>query len=246
MSDKPVNKDRVFTEQRLPGDFVFDDKVAQVFEDMINRSVPGYSTIVGMIGLLADRYCQSDSRVYDLGCSLGGASFAIAEQVALRDYDIVAVDNSPAMIERLTQRVADGQFAHQRIECRQEDVLSTTIENASVVVLNFTLQFIAPEQRQELLDKIYKGMRDGGILIISEKILFPDAKLNELFVDLYHGFKESMGYSKLEISQKRTALENVLIPETLISHKQRLADSGFGSVDVWFQCFNFASMVAFK
>lgn len=246
MSDQPVNKDRVFTEQRLPGDFVFDDKVAQVFEDMINRSVPGYSTIVGMIGLLADRYCQSGSRVYDLGCSLGGASFAIAEQVALPDYDIIAVDNSPAMIERLNQRVTDGQFAHQRIACRLEDVLATKIENASVVVLNFTLQFIPPEQRQGLLDKIYAGMCDGGILIISEKILFPDAKLNELFVDLYHGFKESMGYSKLEISQKRTALENVLIPETLVSHKQRLADSGFSSVDVWFQCFNFASMVAFK
>jgi len=245
-SDKPVNFDRVFTEQRLPGDFVFDEAVAQVFEDMINRSVPGYSTIVGMIGLLADRYCQSESRVYDLGCSLGGASFAIAEQVAREDYDIVAIDNSAAMIERLSQRVAAGQFAHRRIECHEEDVLACDIENASVVVLNFTLQFIAPEQRQELLDKIYAGMRDGGILIISEKILFPDAKLNELFVDLYHGFKESMGYSKLEISQKRTALENVLIPETLTSHKQRLADSGFGSVDVWFQCFNFASMVAFK
>ncbi len=240
------NKDRVFTEQRLPGDFVFDDKVAQVFEDMINRSVPGYSTIVGMIGVLADRYCLPGSRVYDLGCSLGGASFSIAEQVQLADYEIVAVDNSAAMIERMAERVAAGQFAHQRIECRQADLLATEITDASVVVLNFTLQFIAPEQRQQLIERIYAGMRPGGILVISEKILFPDAKLNELFIDLYHGFKESMGYSKLEISQKRTALENVLIPETLDSHRARLKTAGFSSVDVWFQCFNFASMVAFK
>ena len=246
MTDQTKNKDRVFTEQRLPGDFVFDDKVAQVFEDMINRSVPGYSTIVGMIGVLADRYCQAGTRIYDLGCSLGGASFAIAEKVSLDDYQIVAVDNSPAMIERLEQRVAQGQFAHQRVECRLEDLLQTDIRDASVVVLNFTLQFIAPEARQNLLERIHAGMRPGGILVISEKILFPDAKLNDLFIDLYHGFKESMGYSKLEISQKRTALENVLIPETLDTHRQRLASVGFSSVDVWFQCFNFASMVAFK
>ena len=246
MTDQADNKDRVFTEARLPGDFVFDDKVAQVFEDMINRSVPGYSTIVGMIGLLADRYCQPATRVYDLGCSLGGACFAIAEQVSHSGYEIVAVDNSPAMIERLQQRIAAGQFAHRRFDCRLEDLLETEISDASVVVLNFTLQFIAPEQRRTLLERIYAGMREGGILIISEKILFPDAKLNELFIDLYHGFKESMGYSKLEISQKRTALENVLIPETLDNHRQRLAAVGFGSVDVWFQCFNFASMVAFK
>jgi tRNA (cmo5U34)-methyltransferase len=249
MPDRPEQatpKDRVFTEQRLPGDFVFDDKVAQVFEDMINRSVPGYSTIVGMIGLLAERYCQPGSRVYDLGCSLGGASFSIAQHVTRHDYEIVAVDNSAAMIERMQQRVDGGQFAHRRISCQLEDVLQTPISDASVVVLNFTLQFIPPEQRQQLIEQIYSGMRPDGILIISEKILFPDTKLNELFIDLYHGFKESMGYSKLEISQKRTALENVLIPETLESHRKRLASAGFQSVDVWFQCFNFASMVAFK
>jgi len=246
MSDDPNKTDRVFTEQRLPGDFVFDAKVAQVFEDMINRSVPGYSTIVAMIGLLAKRYCQSGSNVYDLGCSLGAASFAIASQVPHSNYEIFAIDNSPAMIERLQGRLSAGEFAHQRVHCQLQDVLETDITNASVVVLNFTLQFIAPEARQVLLSRIHAGMKPGGILIISEKILFPDEKLNSLFIDLYHGFKESQGYSKMEISQKRSALENVLIPETLDSHRQRLAEAGFESVDVWFQCFNFASMVAFK
>jgi tRNA (cmo5U34)-methyltransferase len=246
MPDKEKDVDRLFQLDKLPGDFVFDEKVTRVFEDMINRSVPGYSTIVAMIGVLADRYLQAGSRVYDLGCSLGGASFAICESVAEPDYDLIAIDNSPAMIEKFNERLAAGQFPHDRIETRLEDINQSEIEDASVVVLNFTLQFLDPTQRQTLIQRIYDGMRDGGILLISEKILFPDTKLNELFIELYHGFKESMGYSRLEISRKRTALENVLIPESLDSHRQRLAGAGFRSVDVWFQCFNFASLVAFK
>ena len=239
-------RDRLFTDVRLPGDFVFDDKVAEVFEDMINRSVPGYSTIVAMIGVLAERYCRPGTRVFDLGCSLGGASFAVAQSVSHDDYDIVAVDNSPAMIERLAGRVSEGKFGHDRIDCRLEDVRQCQIEQASVVILNFTLQFIDPASRQQLIERVYSGMVEGGILILSEKIQFPDPTLNELCIDLYHGFKESMGYSKLEISQKRTALENVLIPETLDDHRQRLTRAGFNTMDVWFQCFNFASIVAFK
>lgn len=246
MSDKSGNKDQVFAHNRLPGDFVFDDEVARVFEDMINRSVPGYSTIVAMIGVLAERYCQPGSTVYDLGCSLGGASFAMTRAIGHDDYKLLAVDNSGAMISRLRQRVEAGDFGGADMQCLLADVQQCEIDNASVVVLNFTLQFIPVEQREQLLRRIHAGMREGGILVISEKIRFPDPKLNELFIELYHGFKESMGYSKLEISQKRSALENVLIPETLESHRQRLAACGFQSVDVWFQCFNFASMVAFK
>jgi tRNA (cmo5U34)-methyltransferase len=150
------------------------------------------------------------------------------------------------MIEKLNERLTAGQFPHERIETRLEDINQSEIEDASVVVLNFTLQFLEPARRQALIQRIYDGMRDGGILLISEKIVFPDDKLNELFIELYHGFKENMGYSKLEISRKRNALENVLIPESLDNHRQRLASAGFSSVDVWFQCFNFASLVAFK
>jgi len=236
----------VFAEIILPADFVFDEKVTAVFEDMINRSVPGYSTIISMIGVLAERYCQENSRIYDLGCSLGGATFAAANKVGCANYSIIAVDNSPAMIEKLSQRLIDSPDVPARVICRCEDVQQTEISEASVVVLNFTLQFIPLEDRVQLLENIYAGMNPGGILIISEKIIFPDQHLNQLFIDMYHSFKENMGYSKLEISQKRAALENVLIPETLDDHKNRLDKIGFRSFDVWFQCFNFASMVAHK
>lgn len=246
MNNPDNSKDRIFTATTLPGDFVFDEKVARVFDDMINRSVPGYSTIIAMIGVLAERYCQENSVIYDLGCSLGGATLAAALRLQSKDYSIVAVDNSPAMIDHLQQKLATTPDLSKRIECRCEDILDTPINEASIVVLNFTLQFIPPQARNDLIARIYAGMRAGGILIISEKIVFPDEKLNRLFIDLYHSFKENMGYSKLEISQKRAALENVLIPESIDAHRNRLTLAGFESVDVWFQCFNFASMVAFK
>ena len=245
-----ANTYRVFATERLPTAFAFDDQVASVFEDMINRSVPGYSTIISMIGVLAERYCGAGSTIYDLGASLGGASFAVAQQLPHDDYRIIAIDNSEAMTSRLSAKLAAlgelGGKETSRIECRHEDLRDSKIEDASMVILNFTLQFIEPAAREALMRKIYDGMRPGGLLIISEKIQFPDPALNELFIDLYHRFKETQGYSKLEISQKRAALENVLIPETLAAHRERLNGAGFHSVDTWFQCFNFASMVAFK
>jgi tRNA (cmo5U34)-methyltransferase len=213
---------------------------------MINRSIPGYSTIITMIGVLAERYCQANSTIYDLGCSLGGASFAVLNRIQREDIELIAVDNSKAMIEKLKEAVTDNIKNSRKLSCQCEDILDTDISNASVVILNFTLQFIPVEQRTELLKKVFAGMRVGGILIISEKITFPDKKLNQLFIEMYHSFKENMGYSKLEIAQKRAALENVLLPETLEIHKTRLTEIGFRSFDAWFQCFNFASMVAFK
>ena len=225
---------------------MFDAKVANVFEDMINRSIPGYSTIITMIGVLAERYCQANSTIYDLGCSLGGASFAVLNRIQREDIELIAVDNSKAMIEKLKEAVTDNIKNSRKLSCQCEDILDTDISNASVVILNFTLQFIPVEQRAELLKKVFAGMRVGGILIISDKITFPDEKLNQLFIEMYHSFKENMGYSKLEIARKRAALENVLLPETLEIHKTRLTQIGFRSFDAWFQCFNFASMVAFK
>jgi tRNA (cmo5U34)-methyltransferase len=213
---------------------------------MINRSVPGYSTIIAMIGVLAERYCQEQSNIYDLGCSLGGATLAAASRVTCNEFSVIAIDNSTAMIDRLQSRLTELPELEQKIECRCELLQEAQISDASVVVLNFTLQFIPLADRANLLKKIYNGMRPGAVLIISEKIIFPDEELNQLFIEMYHSFKEDMGYSKLEISQKRAALEKVLLPETLVKHRDRLQDIGFHSIDVWFQCFNFASMVAFK
>lgn len=239
------SKDRIYSSVQARSDFVFDDRVADVFTDMINRSVPGYATIISMIGVLADRYCAPGSRVYDLGCSLGGATMSMAHHIGHHDYQLIAVDNSPAMIDRF-QAALNASPAPLPITLQCADLCEIDIRDASVVVLNFTLQFIAPERREALMQRICQGMRPGGILILSEKIKLPDTGLNALLIDMYHQFKQVQGYSELEISQKRSALENVLIPETLEAHKSRLLSAGFRTADTWFQCFNFASMIAIK
>lgn len=225
--------------------FAFDERVVRVFPDMIQRSVPGYSTIIAMTGVLAERYAQPGSRCYDLGSSLGASTLSMRAQLEGRDCAIVAVDNSAAMIERC-RALIEADTHTTPVELRQGDIVDTDVVDASVVVLNFTLQFIPLAERAALLKRIGANMRPGGILVLSEKIYFEDEHLQELNTDLHHAFKRANGYSALEVAQKRNSLENVLRPETLAAHRQRLQAAGFRSVDVWFQCFNFASLVAIR
>lgn len=225
--------------------FAFDANVVRVFPDMIQRSVPGYSTIVAMTGVLAERYARPETHCYDLGCSLGASTLAMRALLDGRNCNIVAVDNSPAMIEHCRSLIAVDTHTTP-VELQLADINAIPIENASVAVMNFTLQFIAPEQREALLHRIADAMQPGSILVLSEKICFDDEHLQQLNTELHHAFKRANGYSDLEIAQKRSALENVLLPESLPTHRERLRQAGFASVDVWFQCFNFASMVAIK
>jgi tRNA (cmo5U34)-methyltransferase len=239
------SKDTIYRNNDPVAMFVFDDKVADVFTDMINRSVPGYGTIIAMIGTLAERYAQDDSVCYDLGCSLGAATLAMRANIKASGCWIVAVDNSAPMIARF-QQVLNNDRHGVPVQLQCADIFDVDIANASVVVLNFTLQFVAQDLRMELIKRIYAGLRPGGMLILSEKIHFEDTALNALFIDLHHRFKEQNGYSQTEISRKRAAIENVLVPETLRAHERRIREAGFASFAVWFQCFNFASMVAVK
>ncbi|PIE39239.1 MAG: carboxy-S-adenosyl-L-methionine synthase CmoA [Gammaproteobacteria bacterium] len=227
------------------GAFTFDQRVADVFPDMINRSVPGYNTIIGMTGLLGGRYASAGTQCYDLGCSLGASTLSMRRHIVAEGCRIIGVDNSPAMLKRCA-RLVDEDTHNTPVQLICQNIEETAIENASVVVLNFTLQFVPLAQRDALMRGIFAGLKPGGIVILSEKVLFADPALDALNTELHHQFKAANGYSDLEIAQKRSALENVLIPETLAQHKARMRAAGFRSCDVWFQCFNFASMVALK
>lgn len=225
--------------------FRFDDTVAAVFPDMIKRSVPGYESIIGMIGTLAERYVQPDTRCYDLGSSLGAATLAMRHHIKQPGCSIVAVDNSQAMVDRC-RAILDTDNCDVPVELVLGNIQDIEISNASMAVLNFTLQFIPVPDREAMLKTICDGLQPGGIVVLSEKVVFDDEPHDQLMIELHHSFKKANGYSDLEVSQKRTALENVLIPETLQAHRDRLKKVGFASVDVWFQCFNFASMIAIK
>lgn len=240
------NKDTLYSSPiESLNSFKFDDTVVNVFPDMIQRSVPGYQAIISAIGLLAERYVQENSVCYDLGCSLGAATLSMRHQISSQNCKIIAVDNSVSMIQKFRQNLAlDNGNIDVDVLCA--DIRDVDIHNASVVVLNFTLQFIPIDDRVSFLEKIYQGLLPGGILILSEKLKFEDDRQQELQTNLHHVFKKSQGYSDLEISQKRSALENVLLAETFLTHQQRLYTAGFNSAEVWFQYFNFASMIALK
>ncbi|MBD0785385.1 carboxy-S-adenosyl-L-methionine synthase CmoA [Vibrio sp. Y2-5] len=227
------------------GDFTFDERVVEVFPDMIQRSVPGYSNIISAIGMLAERFVKPNTQVYDLGCSLGAATLSIRRHIQQEGCNIIAVDNSHAMVERCKLHV-NAYRSDTPVEVIEADIRDIEISNASMVVLNFTLQFLSPEDRYSLLEKIYAGLRPGGILIVSEKFVFDNESAHELLIDLHHDFKRANGYSELEISQKRSAIENVMLPDSIELHKERFAKLGFSSFEVWFQCFNFGSMFAIK
>lgn len=225
--------------------FRFDHSVVEVFPDMIQRSVPGYTTIVHMIGQMAERYAQPGTRCYDLGCSLGAGTLAMRHRIVAAGVKIVAVDNSPAMVDQC-QKVINADSGEIPVELLCADLQNVEIENASVCILNFTLQFIPVAARLSILKRIHNSLVPGGVLILSEKIAFNEAQHHQLMIDLHHNFKRAQGYSELEIAQKRAALENVLVPESADAHRDRLTRAGFTSTDLWFQCFNFASFVAFK
>ncbi|KAF0805362.1 methyltransferase [Alcanivorax xiamenensis] len=239
-------RDDIYAQQRERIErFSFDERVVRVFPDMIKRSVPGYATTIDMIGVLAARYAQPDTCLYDLGCSLGAATLAMAALTPPDKGTLVAVDNSPAMIEKARDLLRD-QGLRDRVQLRQTDVAGMSFEPTSVAVLNFTLQFIPLEQRDGLIQRLADATREGGILVLSEKIRFEDAAENALQSEWHHAFKRNNGYSDLEISQKRSAIEDVLLPETLAAHEERLRRAGYHEVRVWFRCFNFMSLVAIR
>jgi tRNA (cmo5U34)-methyltransferase len=238
--------DKVYAQpQKAISDFRFDDKVAEVFPDMIKRSVPGYESMILKLGQLTQKFAQDGSNLYDLGCSLGAATQIMQKNTLANQCKIIAVDNSQAMLERCKAHIQAFNFKTP-VAFVLDDIQNINIENASVVSLNFTLQFIEPELRQDLIDSIYKGMRPGGLLFISEKIAFSDQAIHNLLVDLHHDFKRDNGYTELEISQKRSALENVMKIDTFETHLQRFAQAGFQHATTWYQNMNFASMIAIK
>jgi len=226
--------------------FSFDQQVVQVFPDMIKRSVPGYENIINSIAVITQRCAIDNSNLYDLGCSLGAATLSMRRGLLEKSgCQIISVDNSSAMVESCKQHI-QAYKSDIPVTVLQDDICNIKIENASVVILNFTLQFLTPEKRLSLLKNIYQGLLPGGVLILSEKFLFDDPKSHQLIIDLHLDFKRNQGYSELEISQKRSSLDNVLISDTVEEHYQRLQQAGFKHNNLWYQYFNFGSILSIK
>lgn len=239
-----MSRDDVFrTAQPQLVDFAFDERVAAVFPDMIRRSVPGYELVVPMSGLLAARQLTGNPAplVYDLGCSLGATSIATlraADALGIEAIGIRAVDASRDMLDRARTLIDD-----RRVEFIEADVRHLAFEPCAAVLMNFVLQFIAPEDRIGLLRKIFESLAPDGALILAEKVRSEDPD-EQAFNDAAHlDFKRANGYSELEISRKRSALERVMIIDTPETHLQRFRDAGFTRCRQWYACLNWAAFI---
>jgi tRNA (cmo5U34)-methyltransferase len=238
-------RDTLFNAHRDLVDFRFDDAVAAVFPDMIRRSVPGYGEVITLSGLLAGEYAQPGSLCYDLGCSLGATTLAMRRQIRAADCRIVGVDNAPAMIDQCRINLA-ALPSDVPVDLRCTDLRDCPVENASVVAMNFTLQFVPPAERHAVLQRIHTGLRPGGVLLLAEKVAYEEPDEQRFQEAMHLAFKRANGYSELEISGKRNALEKVMIPDSPEAVGQRLAAAGFNRHWQWLRCFNFAAWVAFK
>lgn len=239
-------RDKIYAQQTAgTGTFEFNEAVVDVFPDMLRRSIPGYEASIRAIRALARQYVQPDSHCYDLGCSLAAATLAMRQGIDVSGCRIIAIDNAPAMVSRCKQIIAADK-SDIPVDIVADDVRCTPIDNASMVVMNYTLQFLPIDERQPMIGRIAEGMRPGGVFVLSEKVVDEDPGIEALLIDLHHNFKRRHAYSELEISRKREAIENVLVPESVTTHKARMLAAGFQHVGVWLRYFNFVSLVAIR
>lgn len=240
-----MKKDTLFGEQIVEQDFQFTPKVAEVFDDMLNRSIPCYRQSMQMAAQILQEFLNPRDIVYDLGCSTGTTLLKLASELAPLDLQFIGIDSSPAMVTKATSKAA-MYSSKESLSFLEGDILKTDFQEAGAIILNYTLQFIRPLLRQELLNKIVKSLRPGGILIVSEKVVSSDPLLNRSYINFYLNFKRTQGYSEIEITKKREALENILVPFSAKENLEMLKNAGFQSVEPFFQWYNFISIVAIK
>jgi tRNA (cmo5U34)-methyltransferase len=237
--------DKLFSHPTSAGDFTFNDQVAEVFDDMLERSVPCYRQVIDMTGKLLDGFVHDHDLVYDLGCSTGRPLIALAEMLGATDVRYIGLDSSEAMINKARLK-AEMYSRHRQIDFHLADITRVELSPCRAVLLNYTLQFLRPLQRAALLRTIHTALRPGGILILSEKIISHHSLLNRSYIAIYLDFKRRQGYSEIEIAKKREALENVLIPFSIAENIRLLREAGFAGCESFFQWFNFVSLAAVK
>jgi tRNA (cmo5U34)-methyltransferase len=242
-----MSRDEVFKQSvSVIEDFNFGEKVAEVFDDMLTRSVPFYPEMQRMIGEMAVDFAVEGSRIYDFGCSTGTTLIHLDQLLKEREITFVGVDNSDEMLAKCRRKMTEHGFSSNfELTCADLNQ-GIYVEDASLALMVLTLQFIRPLHRDKLIRGIYDGLRENGALILVEKVLGEDSFFNRSFIRYYYEFKKRNGYSEMEISQKREALENVLIPYRLVENLEMLTHVGFRCVDVFFKWYNFAGIVAVK
>ncbi len=241
-----MSQDQLFAStQPLVRDFTFNTQTAEVFDDMLQRSVPFCAEVQRRIAEVAADFAIDGPRLYGLGCSTGTTPLTL-DPVVPAGVQFIGVDSSPGMLERAKAKLTQAGLTRvYELQCADLNN-GVQIANASMVIMNPTLQFVRPLCRQKLITNIANGMRQDGCLIVIEKVLSRHSTLNRFFIKYYDAFKQRNGYSEMEISQKREAPENVLIPYRAEETMELLLDHGFSQCDFFFMRHSFCGLIALK
>jgi tRNA (cmo5U34)-methyltransferase len=237
--------DRLYQSDSVPEDFSFSEPVVEVFDDMLARSVPLYQEVIEATAGLLDRHLKAAETICDLGCATGTTLLHLARCLRHKSPRLVGVDSSEPMLTK-AWRKASGYSGGGRLEFRRQDIATIAEPDCGAFILHYTLQFIRPPQRPSLIARLFDNLRPGGLLIISEKTIVNDKRLNRTFIDIHYDFKRTHGYSELEIAKKREALENVLVPFSRQENETLLQEAGFSPVEPFLQWFNFYSLIGIK
>ena len=245
-AEEAINEDKVFANPEMSiADFRFDATVAAAFDDMVSRSVPFYDEMQRMVVELATDFAEPGSRIYDLGCSTA-TTLTLLDRTVHPDVHFVGVDNSPEMLVKARAKL-DKFAPNRRADLICQDIHEGLhIEDASVVMLLLTLQFVRPLYRERIVRRIAEGMRHNGALILIEKLVVTDSRLNRMYIEHYYDYKRAKGYSDVEITKKREALENVLVPYRFEENRELLLNNGFGTIEEFFRWYNFSAFIAIR
>ena len=238
-------KDTIFNIDNVGEDFAFTEKVVEVFDDMLDRSVPFYGEVIRATAQMLAAIVEDNDTIVDLGCSTGTTLLEFSRVIDNDSVSFTGVDNSASMLQKGRMK-AEMYSKSQKISFEQRDITTLNMENIGSFICNYTMQFIRPVLRENFLGNIFSALRPGGALFLSEKTICHDTFLNRRFIDIYHAYKKNKGYSELEIAKKREALENVLIPFSIEENRELLRKVGFTPVETYFQWFNFVSILAIK
>ena len=238
-------EDRLYTSGTVAEDFSFNDRVAEVFDDMLLRSVPCYRTVIEAMAQLLSGMLPKGATIYDLGCSTGSTLLELSRILPDKEFRYIGIDRAPAMLDK-AKRKSEMYGKAAVLEFREDDITACPLPEAAGILCNYTLQFLRPLHRQDFVNRLHACLPEGGVLLLSEKTISHAGRLNRAFIETHHAFKKRQGYSELEIAAKREALENVLIPFSLQENMAMLESAGFAEIEVFFQWFNFASLIALK
>lgn len=240
-----MTEDNLYGTGRVDEDFSFNDRVAEVFDDMLERSIPFYRTVMDCMAQLLINRLPEGANLYDLGCSTGTTLLELSQRMAAKKIHYIGIDNAPAMVAKARQKSTQYGIS-DLLQFRLDDITQCPLPGASGIICNYTMQFLRPMTRQAFIERLHRELSADGILILSEKTISTAGQLNRDFIGQYHAFKRLQGYSELEISTKREALENVLVPFSVDENIALLRYAGFEEIEIFFKWFNFTSIIALK